>query len=582
MHFIRCKFAGELDLSDSVLKELVLDGSKAQGLSLDGAQIAAGVSAEGDFEVEGEFSAIGLHLGGELSLRGATLHNADGTALNLEGAAIPGNVFLSDGFRSYGVVVASGARIGGTLVLVHATLKGPQRTNQDRNDPDNDALAINGAEIAGGLIADDAFEAQGRIKASGLKTPAAILLSGAKLRNYGSVALTLDGAEVGDVFADKGFDTAGEIRAVGINIRGQLVLTGANLRNRGDDALSLHDAKIAGGLFADDLQVDGGVHAHGAEIGLSLQLNRMAVFNADSISMRFDNARVHGDTSAIGLIAFGEVRAAGACFDGQLDLRRADLRNPGNTALTLAHTKIRVLNLQSVRTVGRLSLHRAEVSDLRTCEYPPGPLIATGWAISDVHGPLRSEVRGTTVVSGWSRARDWLLTDPDGVTAQPWKALADAYERNGDPAGGRRLRFEAAKEVTRQSPPWSRTVGTAYGLLVGHGYYPRRAAIWLIAVLALSLILVANAREDFVPVQQGKSYTAEDPCSTHTDYRCFASLSYTIGNVLPTIGSSASPDWIIAPDATLWLASGLPLLKLASWALAAILVAGVTGLLRKT
>ena len=38
----------------------------------------------------------------------------------------------------------------------------------------------------------------------------------------------------------------------------------------------------------------------------------------------------------------------------------------------------------------------------------------------------------------------------------------------------------------------------------------------------------------------------------------------------------------VVPDATLVLTVGLPMLKLASWALAALLLAGVTGLLRKT
>jgi uncharacterized spore protein YtfJ len=47
-------------------------------------------------------------------------------------------------------------------------------------------------------------------------------------------------------------------------------------------------------------------------------------------------------------------------------------------------------------------------------------------------------------------------------------------------------------------------------------------------------------------------------------------------------GAATGSDWVVVPDATLVLTVGLPMLKLASWALAALLLAGITGLLRKT
>jgi hypothetical protein len=55
-----------------------------------------------------------------------------------------------------------------------------------------------------------------------------------------------------------------------------------------------------------------------------------------------------------------------------------------------------------------------------------------------------------------------------------------------------------------------------------------------------------------------------------------------VNSILPPAGAAIGSDWVVAPDATLVLTVGLPLLKLASWALAALLLAGVTGLLRKT
>lgn len=82
-----------------------------------------------------------------------------------------------------------------------------------------------------------------------------------------------------------------------------------------------------------------------------------------------------------------------------------------------------------------------------------------------MHGRLRRDRRA---------AATCLSTQPIFV-AQPWLALADVYERNGQPADARRLRFDAARRTTKTAPPWSKPARWAYGLLVGYGYYPLTA-----------------------------------------------------------------------------------------------------------
>jgi len=70
------------------------------------------------------------------------------------------------------------------------------------------------------------------------------------------------------------------------------------------------------------------------------------------------------------------------------------------------------------------------------------------------------------------------------------------------------------------------------------------------------------------------------PCATHSDYPCFNPLTFTV-NSLVSVTGTASADWVIRPDAH-WLTIMLTFLKLNAWALAALLLAGITGLLRKT
>jgi hypothetical protein len=105
-------------------------------------------------------------------------------------------------------------------------------------------------------------------------------------------------------------------------------------------------------------------------------------------------------------------------------------------------------------------------------------------------------------------------------------------------------------------------------------------------------VIVAINPEDIVPgrpqettaaVKTVKTFTAETPCKAHPSYPCMNSFAFAVNSILPPgAGAAIGSDWVVAPDATLVLTVGLPLLKLASWALAALLLAGVTGLLRKT
>jgi hypothetical protein len=86
----------------------------------------------------GEIRAPGATIGGQLNLGGATLRNIDGNALALDQAQITGGVFASDGFHADGEIRATGATIGGQLDLRGATL----------NNPTGNALALESATVA--------------------------------------------------------------------------------------------------------------------------------------------------------------------------------------------------------------------------------------------------------------------------------------------------------------------------------------------------------------------------------------------------------------------------------------------------
>jgi hypothetical protein len=427
----------------------------------------------------------------------------------------------------------------------------------------------------------------------GCAMDAAVDLRGAALKELilaGSHTheVQLDGATItGDVSANE-IEADGAVRALGVNVGGRLSLRNAKLRNGDGIALCLDSARITGNLFAGGFEADGEVSAMGAHVGGQLNLRNAKLRNGDGDALCLDSAQISADVVADGFEADGEVRALGAHIGGQLSLMGAKLRNEDGTALTLESASIKSLVLQRVEFDGITNLYRAQITDLSTDANPPAPLLATGWEVSDIHGPLRSN---------WVAARGWLETAADG-SAQPWHALAGVYERNGEPAGARRLRFAAATKVTRQSPVPTRILRRIYGALVGYGYYPWMAGFWLATVVLLGTIIVATTRADFVPTNLAAatsalahnqqthnpnpaSITAQTPCSLYPSYPCLNSFTYTLSALTPTFGATTS-DWVMRSDATNWLTVALPLLKLSAWALTALLLAGVTGLLRKT
>jgi hypothetical protein len=193
-----------------------------------------------------------------------------------------------------------------------------------------------------------------------------------------------------------------------------------------------------------------------------------------------------------------------------------------------------------------------------------------------------------------------LKTAPPGEpSVQPWHALAAVYDRNGQPADARRLRLAAAVRVTRNAPWPTKLVRTIYLGVVGNGYYPLLAGLWLLVAVIAGIGLVANNRAEFVPTnigvhdkatsaqaRQTKSpvptpITAATPCNQHPDYPCLNPLTYTVSTMVPTLGTTA-PDWALRSDAASWLTIALISTKLVAWVLGVLLLAGVTGLLQKT
>jgi hypothetical protein len=139
-----------------------------------------------------------------------------------------------------------------------------------------------------------------------------------------------------------------------------------------------------------------------------------------------------------------------------------------------------------------------------------------------------------------------------------------------------------------------------YGALVGYGYYPLVAAVWLILALVVTIGVVTTHGEDFAPTASNKAawkitpapgdwvppITGGTPCYQLKDpSTCLNPVLWSFDNVLPgTLATGQAAQWTAngAQGLNQWLPYTLGALKLFSWILVALLLAGVTGLLRKT
>jgi uncharacterized membrane protein YraQ (UPF0718 family) len=132
------------------------------------------------------------------------------------------------------------------------------------------------------------------------------------------------------------------------------------------------------------------------------------------------------------------------------------------------------------------------------------------------------------------------------------------------------LRLRAARQATRAARWWTQPPRVAHDLLVGYGYRPMLAGAWLLAALLLAFALTGTHQASFEPANLTQACQAAQAARA-------ARGNSPAGSVTPlTTGQSSS--W---RPTTAWVYYAWTFLKAFGWLLTALLLAGVTGLLRR-
>jgi hypothetical protein len=241
---------------------------------------------------------------------------------------------------------------------------------------------------------------------------------------------------------------------------------------------------------------------------------------------------------------------------------------------------------------GRVDLEDAHVGELEDIWTPSGEQAHGYWPPG---GRLR--LSGFTYGGlgeasvkqrlGWIRSQ-YEGDKPAAFAAQPYEQLAAMYRQAGQDTEAREIAIARRRDLRKYGNlNWYRRFGNAFlDKTIRYGYQTWRAAVGLAAVFVAFLLLSIIGQHQHVIVPLG-DVSRLHPVPTATlctsNYPCFYPFGYAVDTVVPIINVHQADYWgpdAHAPAGWLWV-FGAWGATAAGWALATLLVAGYTGLVRQ-
>jgi hypothetical protein len=339
----------------------------------------------------------------------------------------------------------------------------------------------------------------------------------------------------------------------GADITGQLICRGTQLTGTDSDgnALVADAMKVGGDVFLDEgFAAAGTVSLNSAHVDASVLLAPAALGAQDEVALDAARAQISGTLRW----------APAAPVSGQVDLEGA--------------------------TVGHLE---DDWSGNRRNGYWPtgGRLRLDGFTYGRFGGARQATVEQRLA---WIRSQYHPRAgdSPADFAAQPYEQLAAVYRQAGQDDQARKVAIARRADLRRYGDlNWYRWFGNWFlDRTIRYGYQTWRAAAGLAAVFVvfLALSILAQHQHVIVPVRDIEGlHSVPSAAQCTSDYPCFYPAGYAVDTVIPIInvhqadywGPDGHAPWGWAWNAGTWIATGL------GWALATLLVAGYTGLVRQ-
>lgn len=364
----------------------------------------------------------------------------------------------------------------------------------------------------------------------------------------------------------------------------------ARCRISDPSGIALHADRLRtdGSLYLNGSCVEGGIGLVGAGIGGSLHLSSTTVRNPVGPAVAAEGVTVARDLLADGTCTIDGSSVLGALvlldarIDGVLWARDATIRNDAGPAVHGGGLRIgRDLYLDGGFSAAGSGLVRSTVH--LSAAQVGGLLYVTRGGVRHDDDRHRWSVDGLTYAGvpllGDRRDRDgWidlLRRATPRYSAQPYQQLAAVHRAEGHDSDVRVILMAQRRDQIERGGLsgadlwWARLTGA----LLGFGYQPWRALIVLVGVLVLSVALS-------IGLGAAGALAAGPP-----PRRC--TVIETVGRGLdlgaPFLPRSASSTCTVtATDAGTVLTIGTWVMQVIAWALAALFVAGFTGIVRRT
>lgn len=449
--------------------------------------------------------------------------------------------------------------------------------------------------IANGSLVDGAFELSG-IRVRTDSDSGALQLVGAYIRgtfdcsnailaNQSGPALVADDLKVDGAFDISGFEAAADCESGAVQLAGALI--GGSLRgdrialvNRSGPALVADSLKVAGPMFLRNSTCLGNHPVHGAvrlpgAITGDLELNGATVGNEAGAAFVAPGLRVDGTASfretfhAVGCHE-PAVDLAGARISGGLDFDKSKILGQDGLALNVASASVTWICLPDG------AICRSGDRDDPESWVGDGQLQLDGFTFSLL------DPRGADL-NQWLL---WLRSRTPAYATQPYQQLATIYRSAGDEVAARKVLIAQQDDLLargRLGGHWARAWHRLKKVTVGYGYQSWRALVGLIGIVILAIALGLTAGH--IPAGAGRFETAHTAATGHPGTPCSVieqvGLGLDLG--LPAINTGLSNDCNLNSTSPIgqiltviaWLLQGL------AWALATLVVAGYTGLIRR-
>jgi hypothetical protein len=173
--------------------------------------------------------------------------------------------------------------------------------------------------------------------------------------------------------------------------------------------------------------------------------------------------------------------------------------------------------------------------------------------------------------------------------AQPYEQLADMYRRAGQECEAREVAIARRRDLRTYGNlrPYRKFGNWFLDITIRYGYQTWRAAVLLAVVFVAFLVLSIVGQHQHVIVPTGDTTGLQSmPTATQctSNYPCFYPFGYTVDTVIPIINVHQADYWRPnghAPSGWLWVVGAWGATA-AGWALATLLIAGYTGLVRQS